>query len=113
MTPLLTRKLLEKGAITRQTHIEVFHNAHGLSCLDNARVTGHMVVMSARGIRDPQAPITFDAMNERGEMRKVSSDDVIRVDGMEIERLARMYGYYPEGTEISITDRKKRRDEEM
>ncbi len=86
----LVQKLIERGAIKARTEIEAHYRGVDLSGAPMARVRGNFIILAARAIGDQ---IIFDGFStEDGRKQRILSEDIINIDGMDIERFASIYG---------------------
>lgn len=105
MNSLLAKKLIEKGAIRQGTKIEIWYNAHGLSCVDNANITGNFIIDKATYTKDD---VIFYS-NYLTNNKRILSEQIIAIDGMDINRFSKIYNLTINGEDIALTKRRGRK----
>jgi hypothetical protein len=103
----LARKLIEKGAIRQGTVFEANYNAFGLSCVNSTETMGEFILMAAKALKD--GTLIFEAIDEKDFLCRVNSIDVTRMDGMDIERVAEIYGLAETGSDVKVAKRRGRK----
>jgi hypothetical protein len=103
----VVKKLIEKGAIKRETEVEAHYKAKGLDGERLGRSRGIFLVLGARLMEDQ---VTFDAVDTRwGAREQLQSDDIISIDGMDPERFASIFGLNEDGEPIKQGKRRGRK----
>lgn len=97
MNNSLALKLIEKGVIRQGTVFTAIYLTHGLSCVSNARVSGFFVVERAGILPDKNVVIHT---GQSSANRCFMADDIVNIDGMDIERLAKIYNLTTDGKDI-------------
>lgn len=103
----VVKKLIEKGAIKRETEVEAHYKGNDLSGGPLARSRGIFLVLGARLMEDQ---VTFDAIDTRwGSRQQIHSDDIIAIDGMDPARFANIFGLTEEGEVLKQGKRRGRK----
>jgi hypothetical protein len=107
MQSSLARVLLSKGVIRQGTVIESYQNVRGLSCVRNANVLSKFVIVRACLINGHN--IVFDSLAADQTPCRLTSEQVISLDGMLIERIATSHNLTLSGEQLSNRTRRGRR----
>jgi hypothetical protein len=103
----VVKKLIEKGAIKRETEVEAHYKGKDLSGAALARARGVFLILGARLMEDQ---VTFDAVDTRwGGHQSLKADDIIRIDGMEPDRFANIFGLTEDGEPLKQGKRRGRK----
>lgn len=103
----VVKKLIEKGAIKRETEVEAHYRGNDLSGGPLARARGVFLVLGARLMEDQ---ITFDTVDTRwGGRQQIAADDIIAIDGMDPTRFANIFGLTEEGEPLKLGKRRGRK----
>jgi hypothetical protein len=101
----LTKKLVEKGVIKTETEIEAMYEAIDLSGVHRTLCRGNFVIMS---IKDAAEPI-FEIASGDGKRKRIKSESIISVDGMDPARLASIYNIKADGSDKPVGKRRGRK----
>jgi hypothetical protein len=99
--------LVARGIIRMGTVLDAYHQVKGLSCARSAQVITPFIV--GKACKTSDARIVFDALDPDYHVQRVDSDQVVRVDGMALSRLASAQNLTLEGVELSVRVRRGRR----
>lgn len=103
----VVKKLIDKGAIKRETEVEANYKGKDLSGSPLARARGVFLILGARLMEDQ---VMFDAVDTRwGQRQSIRSEDILRIDGMEPERFANIFGLTEEGEPLKQGARRGRK----
>lgn len=103
----VVKKLIEKGAIKRETEVEAHYKGRDLSGCPLSRSRGIFLVLGARLMEDQ---VTFDTIDTRwGQRQQIHSNDIIAIDGMEPERFANIFGFTEDGDVLKQGKRRGRK----
>jgi hypothetical protein len=101
------KKLIDKGAIKRETEVEANYVGNDIAGSAFARSRGVFLVLGARFMEDQ---IVFDAVDTRwGQKQRINSEDIIRIDGMEPDRFALIFGLNENGDPMKQGARRGRK----
>ena len=107
LNSILARKLIEKGVIRQGTVFTASYNTYGLSCANTTNTIGEFILVAAKALKD--GTIVFEAMDEGNIQRRVSSTDIVSLDGMNVERVAEIYNLAETGTDVKVAKRRGRK----
>jgi hypothetical protein len=107
MNSLLAKKLIEKGAIRQGTVFEATYKAYGLSCTNNNLITGEFILHSASVNKD--GVVVFQVLDETSHPRRIDSDSVSKMDGMDIQRVAEIYSLAESGSDVKAEGKRRGR----
>lgn len=103
------KRLVEKGAIRQYTEFEAYYNAHGLSCVSDARLLGRFRITAAK-LSKSTSEVVFEAEHSEGRAAyRFTSAQIVTLDGMPPARLAAIYNLTLSGDEISVGKRRGRK----
>jgi hypothetical protein len=109
MQAMLAKKLVEKGVIRQYTEFEAYYNAHGLSCVDDARLLGRFRITAAKLSRST-AEVVFEAKHSDSlAPYRFTNAQIVTLDGMPPARLAAIYNLTLAGDEIATGKRRGRK----
>lgn len=107
MKSVVVKKLIEKGAIKRETEVEASYLGTDISGSLLARSTGVFRVLGARLMEDQ---VLFDTVDVRwGKTQLIKSEDITRIDGMDPARFANIFGLNEEGDPLRLGARRGRK----
>jgi len=105
----LVRKLVSNGIIRQNTEIDAYYMGVDISGCPIARTRGTFFIRNVK-INERTSTIIFDTVSTvDGLPKTIFSNDVKRVDGMPIDRLAGIYGISGIGEAINQGKRRGRR----
>jgi hypothetical protein len=109
MNVLMVRRLIERGVIRKGTEFEAHFNAHDLSGQAASRIRGSFFIVRALASKD-SGRIVFEA-DRPGDaaLYQFPAEDVITLDGMSLEKLARSYDLGTEGETLPSGKRRGRK----
>jgi hypothetical protein len=99
--------LLARGVIRRGTTIEAPQKVRGLSCIRNETILRPFVITGVR--RHGLDRIVFEAIDADQTRCVVEADDVVRLDGMLVNRITLAQNLTEEGVELPSRSRRGRR----
>lgn len=103
----VVKKLIDKGAIKRETEVEAHYKGKGLDGQRLGRSRGVFLVLGARLMEDM---VEFDTVDTRwGERQSIKADDIIAIDGMDPARFANIFGLTEEGEVLKQGKRRGRK----
>jgi hypothetical protein len=103
----VVKKLIEKGAIKRETEVEASYRGIDMSGGALARARGVFLVLGARLMEDQ---VTFDTVDTRfGGRQSIKATDIISIDGMEPDRFANIFGLDENGDPLKQGKRRGRK----
>jgi hypothetical protein len=107
MNSNLAHVLLTRGVIRQGTVIDLYHNVRGLSCSCNATVMGSFVIVGAR-LRD-HTWMVFDTLDHEQNPCQIQAEQIIKIDGMLVERIAISHNLTLTGGELARRSQRGRR----
>jgi hypothetical protein len=102
MTPTLARALAARGIITVGTTLQVAGRSLTIACQLIMGKADSCIVLRTM-MRDPL--LCFETLDPRGKIRTISPEEIEKVDGMEILRLASSHCLTPDGIAIVLAPR--------
>lgn len=102
----LIQKLVEKRIIQPGTEVEATYEANDLSGVHRTQCKGSFVVMAVKRAADE--PI-FEIAGADGKRKRVKSDAIVSVDGMDPTRLAGIYNIKSDGSDRPAGKRRGRK----
>lgn len=109
MNTNLIRKLVSAGVIRQNTEIDAFYKGVDMSGAPLARVRGTFFVRGLK-INETAELVIFDTISTiDGSARTIMSNDVVYVDGMEVDKLASIYGFDAQGGKLVQGKRRGRK----
>lgn len=101
------KKLIDKGAIKRETEIEATYKAKDLGGGQLSNSSGSFVIMNAILTGEK---ITFDTVDTRwGTRQLIHAENVITIDGMDPARFANIFGLNENGDPLKLGKRRGRK----
>jgi hypothetical protein len=107
VSPELIRKLIEQKVIRENTEIDAYYKGVDIGGANIARVQGNFAI---RGAKLKNNEVIFEVVSTQdGSPRKIPAQDIIRIDGMELERFANNYGMTLGGETVKQGKRRGRK----
>lgn len=108
MHPNLAKKLIEMGAIRQGSSISVYYHGHGLSGQNDALLLDTFSIKTAHVTKE--GDVSFVAYGGlSNDLRKFHCTEILALDGMDAERVAKTYNLSLDGTNEVIGKRRGRR----
>lgn len=103
----LARALLERNVIRKETEITARYKAPYMGGRDYAQLVGDFLIQRAVKTQDR---VLFDATDvSQGRSYRIACEDVLRIDGMDMKRFAKIYNLTEDGTPTKAAKRRGRR----
>lgn len=100
-------KLIEKGVITERTEIDAYYKGVDIGGAALARTQDNFTVVSAKAIG---GTVLFEVVSTTdGSKRRIDTNDVFKIDGMEPQRFASIYGLTAQGVDVKQGKRRGRK----
>lgn len=103
----LLKKLIDLNIIHEDTEIEAFYGARDLSGSVLSLTRGTFYVRSVESTDDGYVFLAVSTVN--GRLRRIHSKHLLKIDGMEPDRLAEVYFLTAEGTPVKQGKRRGRK----
>lgn len=103
----LARALLERNVIRKETEVTARYRAPYIGGIDYAHLVGNFLIQRAVKAADR---VLFDVTDlEQGRQHRIPCEDVLRIDGMDLKRLSKIYNLTEDGTPTKPSKRRGRR----
>lgn len=107
----LARALLAKRVIQVGTIVAAQQAVKSLACVENTRIEAPFVVQRARLLGGTR--VVFDVIQPPNLAAEISAEQITRIDGMQIDRMAISHNLKLDGEELPPRPRRGRRPKNL